>query len=52
MTDNTNKTLYERIKAMTMDDMVSFFVSLDRNGIVITADRYVCRKCKQEHGGE
>lgn len=44
-------TLYDRIKAMTLDEMASFFVYLARNQIITTADRYICRKCKSEHGG-
>ena len=44
-------TLYDRIKAMTLDEMASFFVYLEQNQIITTADRYICQKCKSEHGG-
>ena len=44
-------TLYDRIKAMPLDEMVSFFVYLESRGIITTADRYICQKCRSEHGG-
>ena len=44
-------TLYDRIKAMPIDEMASFFVYLEQNQIITTADRYICQKCKSEHGG-
>lgn len=43
-------TLYDRIKAMSLEEMASFFVYLESNGIITTADRFICRKCKKEHG--
>ena len=45
------KTLYDRIKAMPFDELVSFFVYLSQRGIIETADKYICRKCKADHGG-
>ena len=45
------KTLYDRIKAMTLDEMVSFLAYLYKKDIIAEADRYICRKCKEEHGG-
>lgn len=45
------KTIYDRIKAMTIDEMVDFFAHLEKDGIITTADRYICRKCKAEHEG-
>ena len=45
------KTNYERIKDMSLDEMVSLFVDLDKKNIIVTADRYICNKCKKEHGG-
>lgn len=47
---NEIKTLYDRIKAMPLDEMASFFVYLEQNHIITVADRYICRKCKLEHG--
>jgi hypothetical protein len=43
--------VYERIKAMSIDEMAAFIVGLDKGGVLATADRYICRKCKAEHGG-
>lgn len=45
------KTLYDRIKSMTLDEMASFFADVYKDDIIATADRYICRKCKAEHGG-
>lgn len=45
------KTWYDRIKAMPFDELVSFFVYLEGNGIIATADKHICGKCKKEHGG-
>lgn len=44
-------TLYERIKSMSLDELASFLTYLESRGIIATADRYICRKCKAEHGG-
>ena len=43
-------TLYDRIKAMPLDEMASFFAYLYSSDIIAEADRYICRKCKEEHG--
>lgn len=44
-------TWYERIKAMPIDEMASFLTYLKTRGVLETADRYICQKCKEEHGG-
>ena len=46
-------TNYDRIKAMTIDEMASFFANVSKKGIglIEMADRYICQKCKKEHGG-
>ena len=44
-------TLYERIKAMSLDEMAAFLAKIYHDDIIATADRYICRKCKSEHGG-
>ena len=44
-------TWYERIKAMPIDEMASFLTYLKTRGVLETADRYICKKCKDEHGG-
>ena len=44
-------TNFDRIKAMSLDEMASFFADLYKNDIIATADKYICRKCKAEHGG-
>jgi transcriptional regulator with XRE-family HTH domain len=44
-------TWYDRIKAMPIDEMASFLAYLDARGVLATADRYICRKCKAENGG-
>lgn len=44
-------TWYEQIKAMSIDEMASFLTYLNTRGVLETADRYICRKCKEEHGG-
>lgn len=49
---NEATTVYERIKAMSLDEMVSFFVYLAEKQIIETADNYICRKCRAEHGGD
>ena len=48
------KTNYERIKSMTIDDMASFFASVSEScgDFIQMADRYICQKCKKEHGGK
>ena len=43
-------TIYENIKNMTLDEMVSFFADVNKRGIIESADRAICRKCKAEHG--
>lgn len=45
-----DNTWYNRIKAMSVDEMASFFTYLESRGIITTADRYICRQCKSEHG--
>ena len=45
------KTNYEWIKDMPLEEMASFFVYLNNRNIMATADRYICRKCKKDHGG-
>ena len=42
-------TLYERIKAMPFEEMVSFFVYLNERSIIERADSVICRRCKSEH---
>jgi hypothetical protein len=44
-------TLYDRIKAMPLEEMASFFAYLNQRNILETADRYICGKCKADHGG-
>lgn len=44
-------TWYDRIKAMPIDEMASFLAYLDARGVLATADRHICRKCKAESGG-
>ena len=44
-------TLYNRIKAMSLDEMASFFAYLYKKNILSEADRYICRKCRAENGG-
>ena len=44
-------TLYDYIKSMTMNEMVSFFISLNSKSILEIADSSICRKCKADHGG-
>lgn len=44
-------TWYDRIKAMPIDEMASFLVYLNSRGVIATADRYICQKCKAEHNG-
>ena len=48
---NKQITQYDQIKAMTLDEMASFFAYLYKKDIIATADRYICQKCKAEHGG-
>lgn len=43
-------TWYERIQAMPIDEMASFLTYLNTRGVLETADRVICRKCKAEHG--
>ena len=45
------RSLYEKIKAMSLEEMVSFLADLERKTIIATADKYICQKCKSEHGG-
>lgn len=45
------ETVFDRIKAMSLDEMAAFFAELYHDDIIATADRYICRKCKSEHGG-
>lgn len=44
-------TLYDRIKSMTLDEMVSFFGYLNSKSILEIADGCICRRCKADHGG-
>ena len=44
-------TWYERIKAMSFDEMVSFLAYLNARGVLDTADMHICTKCKAENGG-
>lgn len=48
------KTNFDRIKAMTIDDMASFFAHISERGggFISVADHYICQKCKKEHGGK
>jgi excisionase family DNA binding protein len=41
-------TLYERIKAMSLDEMASFLAEYEH----IEATNYNCSRCEKEHGGE
>ena len=43
--------LFEKIKAMSLDEMATFLAKTYKDDIIATADRYICRKCKVEHGG-
>lgn len=47
-----NNTNYDRIKNMSLDEMIKFFTELVHTDIITTADRYICKKCKAEHNGE
>ena len=47
----TEITLFERIKAMSLDEMATFLANIYHDDIIVTADKYICRKCKLEHGG-
>lgn len=49
--ENGGDTWHERIKAMPIDEMASFLTYLNSRGVIATADRYICNKCKAEHGG-
>ena len=44
-------TLYDRIKAMSLDEMVSFFGYLNSKSVLEIADGCICRRCKADHGG-
>ena len=48
------KTNYDRIKAMTLDEMASFFAYISNRGggFISIADHYICQKCKKEHDGK
>ena len=46
---NTN---YDRIKNMSLDEMTAFLTELDSTSVLTVADRYICKKCKAEHGGK
>lgn len=48
---DTPKTWYDRITAMPIDELASFLVYLSHRGVIATADKYICRKCKAENGG-
>lgn len=45
---------YDRIKAMTIEEMTSFFAKIDKvsGGVIRIADHYICQKCKNEHNGK
>ena len=45
------KTNYERIKAMSLDEMAQFFGALVNKNIIETADSYICNRCRKNHGG-
>jgi hypothetical protein len=47
-----NNTIYNRIKNMSLDEMIKFFTELEHTGIITTADRCICKKCKAEHNGK
>ena len=44
---------YDKIKAMSVDELASFLAENAVNGGVFIgmADGYICRKCKRENGG-
>ncbi len=45
-------TNFDRIKAMSVDELASFIAENSENGgFIMMADRYICRKCKRENGG-
>lgn len=41
--------LFDRIKAMSLDEMVAFFVKIESGGLITAADRAICGKCYREH---
>lgn len=43
------KTLYDHIKAMTLEEMVTFFEEIESASVITAADRYICNKCHKEH---
>ena len=47
-----NNTNYDRIKNMTLVEMIDFFRELAKTDIITMADHYICQKCKAEHNGE
>ena len=52
MSNKQTDTNYDRIKNMSLDEMTAFFVGLTRDDILTVADRYICKRCKAEHGGK
>ena len=45
---------YDRIKAMSVDEFASFLAenAVEGGAFIGMADRYICRKCKMENGGQ
>ena len=44
------KTLFDEIKEMSVTDLADFLTDVEP--IPHRVDRYICRKCKKEHGGK
>ncbi len=45
-------TNFDRIKAMSVDELASFLAEKAVNGdFIVMADGYICSKCKRENGG-
>lgn len=44
-------TNYERIKNMSLDEMAGFFAETIKTDFIVMADKYICNKCRAEHGG-
>ena len=46
-----NKTLFDKIKEMSLDELATFLAYNYKHDMIAMADRYICRKCKAKHGG-